>query len=126
MWTTFKNYFKKKVNVDLDKGPQKSLAATMLIEIEALSKMRLFEQIEKGHQNIPHIHGTKYKFEEIGGFRSKHKVWAIYIRSRNMCSVEAETCLDTSKNILEDMASLVIPESCIDKLIQKIFFPLKG
>ena len=67
-----KTIFKKMVNVDLDKVPQKSLAATMLVEIEALSKMQVFEEIEKGDQNILHIDGTKYK----------HRVWVIYIRSR--------------------------------------------
>ena len=126
MWTTFKNYFKKKVNVDLDKVPQKSLAATMLVEIEALSKMQVFQETEKGDQNILHIHGTKYKFEEIGGFQVSTGSGSYTLDLENMRSVEAETCLDTSKNILEDMASLVIPESCIDKSIQKIFFPLKG
>ena len=126
MWTTLKNYFKKKVNVDLDKVPQKSLAATMLVEIEALSKMQFFEEVEKGDQNILHIHGTKYKFEEIGGFQASTGSGSYTLGLENMRSVQAETCLDTSKNILEDMASLVIPESCIDKSIQKIFFPLKG
>ena len=54
------------VNVDLDKVPQKSLAATMLVETEALSKMQVFEEIEKGDQNILHIDGTTYN---IGGFQ---------------------------------------------------------
>ena len=38
MWTTFKNYFKKMVNVDLDTVPQKSLAATVIVELEVFSK----------------------------------------------------------------------------------------
>ena len=57
------------VNVDLDKVPPKSLAATMLVQVEALSKMQVFEEIEKGDQNILHIDGTKCNFEEIGGFQ---------------------------------------------------------
>ena len=39
MWTILKTIFKNMVNVDLDKVPQKSLVATMLVETEALSKM---------------------------------------------------------------------------------------
>ena len=35
----------------------------------------------------------------------------------NMCSGEAQTYLDTFENILEDMASLVVPENCTDKSI---------
>ena len=57
------------VNVDLDNVPQKSLAATMLVEIESFSKMQVFEEIEKGDQNFLHRDGTTYNFEEIGGFQ---------------------------------------------------------
>ena len=59
MWTILKTIFKNMVNVDLDKVPQKSLAATMLVETEALSKMQVFEEIEKGDQNILLIDGKK-------------------------------------------------------------------
>ena len=44
---------------------KKSLAATMLVEIEALSKMQVFEENENGDQNILHIYGTKYYLEEM-------------------------------------------------------------
>ena len=114
------------VNVDLDKVPQKSLAATMLVEIEALSKMQVFEEIEKGDQNILHIDGTKYNFEEIGGFQVSTGSGPYTLVLENMCSGEAQTYLDTFKNISEDMASLVVPENCIDKSIQKIIFSFKG
>ena len=114
------------VNVDLDKVPQKSLAATMLVEIEALSKMQVFEEIEKGDQNILHIDGTKYNFEEIGGFQVSTGSGSYTLGLENMRSGEAQTYLDTFKNILEDMASLVVPENCIDKSIQKILFSFKG
>ena len=39
-----KTILKKMVKVDLDKVPQKSLAATMLVEIEALSKMQVLRK----------------------------------------------------------------------------------
>ena len=95
MWTTFKTVLKKMVNVDLDKVPQKSLAATMLVEIEALSKMQVFEETEKGDQNILHIHGTKYKFEEIGGFQVSTGSGSYTLDLENMPSGEAQTYLDT-------------------------------
>ena len=118
-----KAIFKKMIYVDLDKVPQKSLAAAMLVEIEALSKMQVFEETEKGDQNILHIDGTKYNFEEIGGFQVRtgsHKLGLESMHSR-----ETQTYFDTFKNILEDMASLVIPENCINKSIQKILFSFK-
>ena len=90
-----KTILKKMVNVDLDKVPQKSLAATMLVEIEALSKMQVFQETEKGDQNILHIHGTKYKFEEIGGFQVSTGSGSYTLDLENMPSGEAQTYLDT-------------------------------
>ena len=90
-----KTILKKMVNVDLDKVPQKSLAATMLVEIEALSKMQVFEETEKGDQNILHIHGTKYTFEEIGGFQVSTGSGSYTLDLENMPSGEAQTYLDT-------------------------------
>ena len=121
-----KTILKKMVNVDLDKVPQKSLAATMLVEIEALSKMQVFEEIEKGDQNILHIDGTKYNFEEIGGFQVSTGSGSYTLGLENMRSIEAQTCLDTFKNFLKDIVSLVVPENCIGKSIQKILFSFKG
>ena len=45
---------KKSINVDLDKVPRKILAATVLVEKEALSQMQFFEEIKKDDQNILH------------------------------------------------------------------------
>ena len=47
-------FFKKSINVDLDKVPRNSLAATLLVEKEALSQMQFFEEIKKDDQNILH------------------------------------------------------------------------
>ena len=69
MWTILKTVLKNIVNIDLNNVPQKSLGATMLVEIEAFSKMQVFDEIEKSDQNILHIDGTTYNFEEIGGFQ---------------------------------------------------------
>ena len=121
-----KAIFLKKVNVDLNKMPRKSLAATMLVEIEALSKMQVFEETKKGDQNILHIDGTKYNFEEIGGFQVSTGSGSYTLGLENMRSGEAQTYLHTFKNILGDMVSLVVPENCRDKSIQKIIFSFKG
>ena len=60
MWTTFKNYLKKWLMVIWIKCFEKFLQQLLIVEIEALSKMQVFEEIEKGDQNILHIDGTKY------------------------------------------------------------------
>ena len=41
----------------------------MLAEMEILSKVHVHEDVMKGSTNIHHIDGTKYKFNEIGGFQ---------------------------------------------------------
>ena len=42
-----KTIFKKMVNVDLDKVPQKSLAATVIVELEAFSKCKFLRKLKK-------------------------------------------------------------------------------
>ena len=114
------------VDADLGKVSPKSLAATMLVEVETLSKMQVFEEIEKANQNILHTDGTKYNFEEIGGFQVSAVSRSYTLGLENMRSIEAQTCLDTFKNFLKDIVSLVVPENCIGKSIQKNFFSFKG
>ena len=47
--------------------------------IETLSKMHVYEEIQKSNQNILHIDGRKYNFEEFNGFQdSKRSLWSIY------------------------------------------------
>ena len=114
------------VDADLDKLSPKSLAATMLVEVETLAKMQGFEEIEKADQNILHTDGTKYNIEEIGGFQVSAGSGSYTLGLENMRSIEAQTCLDTFKNFLKDIVSLVVPENCIGKSIQKILFSFKG
>ena len=114
------------VDADLDKFSPKSLAATMLVEVETLSKMQVFEEIEKADQNILHTDGTKYNFAEIGGFQVSTGSGSYTLGLENMRSIEAQTYLDTFKNFLKDIVPLVVPEKCIGKSIQKFFFSFKG
>ena len=88
--------------------------------------MQVFEEIEEGDQNILHIDATKYNLEEIGDFQVSTGSGSYILGLENMRSGEAQTYFHTFKNILEDMASLVVPENCIDKSIQKILFSFKG
>ena len=75
---------------------KKVLQQQMLVEIEALSKMQVFEEIEKGDQNILPIDGTKYNFEETGGFQVSTGSGGSYtLGLENMRSGEAQTYLDT-------------------------------
>ena len=114
------------VTADLDKVSPKSLAAAMLVEAEALSRMQVFEEIEKADQNILHTDGTKYNFAEIGGFQVSTGSGSYTLGLENMRSIEAQTYLNTFKYFLKDIVQLVVPEKCIGKSIQKFFFSFKG
>ena len=74
---------------------KKVLQQQMLVEIEELAKMQVFEEIEKGDQNILHIDGTKYNIEEIGGFQVSTGSGSYTLGLENMHSGEAQTYLDT-------------------------------
>ncbi len=59
----------KLAKVDIEKLPKKSLAATMLVEMEMLSKLQVREALLSNENNVLHCDGTKYNFEEVGGFQ---------------------------------------------------------
>ena len=80
----------KMVNVGVDRVPGKSLTAEMLAEMEILSKVHAHEEVMKGSTNILHTHGTKYKFNEIGG---------IELLVLNQCKLGRQIHISTSSNI---------------------------
>ena len=74
----------------------------------------------KGSTNILHTDGTKYKFNEIGGFQVSTRSGSFTLGIEPMQSGEAETYFSTFKHLLEDMSSSVVPEDQVDDNVKKI------
>ena len=98
----------------------------MLAEMEILSKVHVHEEVMKGSTNILHTDGTKYKFNEIGGFQVSTGSGSFTLGIEPMQSGEAETYFSIFKYLLEDMSSLVVPEDQVDDNVKKILFIFKG
>ena len=113
-------------NIDLEMVPGKRLTAEMLAEMEILSKMHVHEEVMKGSTNILHTDGTKYKFNEIGGFEISTGSGLFTLGIEPMQSGEADTYFNTFKYLLDDVSSLVVPEDQVDDNVKKILFTFKG
>ena len=117
---------KKLANVDIDKLPKKSLAATMLVEMETLAKLQVREVLLSNDNNVLHCDGTKYNFEEVGGFQVSTASGSYTLGIENMHSGEATTYMNTLQYILKDMAELVVPEEAVDEDVGKILLSFKS
>ena len=94
----------------MDRVPRKSLAATMLAEMETLSKIHVEKKLLKGQKNVLHADSTKYNFEEVGGFQISTGSGSFTLGIEPMHSGEADSYFETFKHMLEDIFSLVVPE----------------
>ena len=106
----FKVILKKVAQIDVDKVPRKCLAAKIFVEIETLSKIHVLEEPLNGQKNVLHTDGTKYNFEEVGGFQISTGSGSFTLGIEPMPSGEADSYFETFKHMLEDITSLVVPE----------------
>ena len=104
----FKVILKKVAQIDVDKVPRKCLAAKFFVEIETLSKIHVLEEPLNGQKNVLHTDGTKYNFEEVGGFQISTGSGSFTLGIEP--SGEADSYFETFKHMLEDITSLVVPE----------------
>ena len=77
------------------------------VEIETLSKIHVLEEPLNGQKNVLHTDGTKYNFEEVGGFQISTGSGSFTLGIEPMPSGEADSYFETFKHMLEDITSLV-------------------
>ena len=65
----FKVVLERLAHKSVEKLPRKSLAATMMVEAEILSKIQVCEAMLNSNHNILPTDGTKYNFKEIGSYQ---------------------------------------------------------
>ena len=104
----FKVILKKVAQIDVDKVPRKCLAATNFVEMETLSMIHVWEEPLNGQKKVLHTDGTKYNFEEVGGFQISTGSGSFTLGIEP--SGEADSYFETFKHMLEDITSLVVPE----------------
>ena len=68
-------------NRQIDRLPQKSVAATMMVEARLLAQMQASEAMLQGDCNVLHTDGTKLRFEELSLLASDHRIRVIFFRN---------------------------------------------
>ena len=117
---------KEVAQINVDRVPQKSLAATMFAEMETLSKIHVQEELLKGQKNVLHTDGTKYNFEEVVGFQISTGSGSFTLGIEPMRSGEVDSYFETFKHMLEDISYLVVPEEQVDQDVREVLTSFKA
>ena len=103
-----KTVLERLANKNIDRLPRKSLGSMMMVEARLLSQMRVAEEMIQSDKNVLHLDGTKLKFEEKGSFQVVTESGSYSLAIEDMESGEANCYLDTFRNVLGELADLII------------------
>ena len=89
--------------------PRKSLAAEMLAEMNLISKTQVGEAMLNSSNNVLHLDGTKYNFNEVGSFQVSTSSGSYTMGIEDMFSGEAQSYFNEIEGIFTSMANLISP-----------------
>ena len=98
----------------------------MFAEMETLSKIHVWEELLEGQKNVLNTDGTKYNFEEEGGFQISTGSGSFTSGIEPMHSGEADSYFEMFKHMLEDISSLVVPEEQVDQDVWEVLTSFKA
>ena len=105
--------------------PQKSSAATMMVEAQIISKMQVRDAMLSSSNNVLHTDGTKYRFKEVGSYQVNTDSGSYTMGIEEMFSGEATSYMDTFRDLLAEMSRLVVPEDAQNSDVQNILYKFK-
>ena len=98
----------------------------MFAEMETLSKIHVWEELLEGQKNVLNTDGTKYNFEEEGGFQISTGSGSFTSGIEPVSSGEADSYFEMFKHMLEDISSLVVPEEQVDQDVREVLTSFKA
>eukprot|EP00794_Sanderia_malayensis_P002877 gene2877-3328_t len=113
-------------NTVVDKLPSKSVASRLMVESRVLAQMQVADAMLEGSHNVLHMDGTKYNFEEKGSFQVVTPSGAYTMSVEDMLSGEAECYLDTFRDILTEMASLLVTPEEVEGKVSELLTSVKN
>ena len=113
-------------NTVVDKLPSKSVASRLMVESRVLAQMQVADAMLEGSHNVLHMDGTKYNFEEKGSFQIVTPSGAYTMLVEDMLSGEAECYLDTFRDILTEMASLLVTPEKVEGKVSELLTSIKN
>ena len=87
-------------NRKIDHLPQKSVAATMMVEARLLAQIQASEAMLKGDRNVLHTDGTKLRFEELSSWQVTTESGSFSLGMEDMLSGSALCFFDTFRDLL--------------------------
>ena len=116
----------KLAKIKVGRLPQKTVASMMMVEARLLASVRGAEAMLEGSRNVLHTDGTKKRFEELASFQVTTESGSYSLGMEDMLSGSASCFLDAFRNVLSEMAALLVPESQKDEKVAKLIASIKN
>lgn len=116
----------KLTNIEVDRLPTKSVASRLMVESRILAQMQVADAMIEGQHNVLHMDGTNYNFEEKGSFQVVTPSGSYTMSVEDMLSGEAECYLDTFRNVLHEMASLLVEPEEVEVKVAHLVASIKS
>ena len=113
-------------NRQIDRLPQKSVAATMMVEARLLPQMQASEAMLQGDCNVLHTDGTKLRFEELSSWQVTTESGSYSLGMEDMLSGSALCFFETFRDLLKEIADLLVPPGEQDVRIAELLGSIKA
>ena len=110
----------------IDRLPTKSVASMMMVESRLLAQIQTTEAMLSGDRNALHLDGTKLRFEELGSFQVVTESGSYSMSVEDMLSGEGECYYDTFRDVLTEMAGLIVPDNQVEQKVRELLFSIKN
>ena len=111
---------------NIDRLPKKSVSSMMMVESRLLAQIQTTEAMLSGKRNVLHLDGTKLRFEELGSFQVVTESGSYSMSVEDMLSGEGECYYDTFRDVLTEMAALIVPDNQVEQKVRELLFPIKN
>ena len=113
-------------NVIIECLPRKSIASRFMVESHPLAQMRVTEAVMQGDSYVLHLNRTKLNFEELGSFQMVTPSGSYTMSIKDMLTRQAECYLDIFRDLLKDMAAILVPAEEVDDKVNKLLLSIKN
>ena len=86
-----------------------------------LAQIQTTEAMLSEKRNVLHLDGTKLRFEELGSFQVVTESGSYSMSVEDMLSGEGECYYDTFRDVLTEMAALIMSDNQVEQKVRATF-----
>ena len=109
--TVFENLGRR----NIDRLPKTSVSSMMMVESGLLAQIQTTEAMLSEQCTVLHLDGTKLRFEEPGSFQVVTESGSYSMSVEDMLSGERECYYDTFRDVLTEMAAVIMPDNQVEQ-----------